>query len=73
MCVCIKFFDFFFVIYKWVQILDKPISKKNRNIILDKAKEDYENNKNRLSKQARDRYNSLPEEKKDKKREYRRN
>ena len=42
-------------------------------MILDKAKEDYENNKNRLSKQARDRYNSLPEEKKDKKREYRRN
>ena len=68
-----KIFWFFFVIYKWVEILDKPISKKNRNIILDKAKEDYENNKNRLSKQARDRYNSLPEEKKDKKREYRRN
>ena len=41
-------------------------------MILDKTKEDYENNKNRLSKQARDRYNSLPEEKKDKKREYRR-
>ena len=33
-------------------------------MILDKAKEDYENNKNRLSKQARNRYNSLPEEKK---------
>ena len=38
-----------------------------------KTKEYYENNKDRLSKQARDRYNSLPEEKKDKKREYRRN
>ena len=42
-------------------------------MILDKAKENYENNKNRLSKQAIDRYNSSPEEKKDKKREYRRN
>ena len=47
--------------------------QKIRNMILDKAKEDYENNKDRSSKQARDRYNSLPEEKKDKKREYRRN
>ena len=47
--------------------------QKNRNMILDKPKEDYENNKDRLSKQARDRYNSLPEEKKDEKREYRRN
>ena len=36
--------------------------QKTRNMILDKAKEDYENNKDRLSKQARDRYNSLPEE-----------
>ena len=47
--------------------------QKNRNMVLNKAKENYENNKNRLSKQAIDRYNSLPEEKKDKKREYRRN
>ena len=29
-----------------------------------KTKEYYENNKDRLSKQARDRYNSLPEQKK---------
>ena len=29
--------------------------QKNRNMILDKAKDDYENNKDRLSKQARDR------------------
>ena len=42
-------------------------------MILDKAKEYYENNKDRLSKQARDIYNILPEEKKYKKREYRRN
>ena len=34
----------------------------NGNLILSKAKEYYENNKDRLSNQARDIYNNLPEE-----------
>ena len=46
---------------------------KNRDLILSKAKEYYENNKDRLSKQAKNKYNDLPEEEKNKKREYRRN
>ena len=46
--------------------------KKNRYIILNKAKDCYKNNKDRLSKQTRDKQNNLPEEK-DRKREYRRN
>ena len=61
----IKFFDFFCIYINEYKYSTSLLSKK--------AKEDYENNKDRLSKQARDRYNSLPEEKKDKKREYRRN
>ena len=41
--------------------------QKNRYVILSKAKDYYENNKNKLSKQARDNYNDLPKEEKNKK------
>ena len=41
--------------------------------MLSKANEYYKNNKDRLSKQAREKYDGLSEEEKDKKREYRRN
>ena len=37
--------------------------QKNRYVILSKAK-DYYDNKNKLSKQARDNYNDLPKEEK---------
>ena len=47
--------------------------QKNRDLVLCKAKQYNKNNKDKLSKQARDEYNNLPEEEKDKKREYRRN
>ena len=40
--------------------------QKNRYVILSKAKDYYENNKNKLSKQARDNYNDLPKEEKNK-------
>ena len=47
--------------------------QRNRNIALNKAKEYYENNNERLKKQARDKYRNLSEEDKNKKREYGKN
>ena len=45
----------------------------NRNLILNRAKDNYENDKERLIGQARDKYRDLSEEEKNKKREYRKN
>ena len=42
-------------------------------MILNRAKDYYENNKERLRVQARDKYRNLSEEEKNKKREYRKN
>ena len=47
--------------------------KRNKELVVSKAKEYYKSNKERLSKQEREKYNNLPEEEKVKKREYRRN
>ena len=41
--------------------------QKNRDVILNKAKDYYENDKERLGKQARDKYRNLSEEEKNKK------
>ena len=41
--------------------------QKNKNLVLSKAKKYYENNKDRLSKQAREKYAGLSKEEKDKK------
>ena len=46
---------------------------KNRDVILNRANGYYENNKQRLRVQARDRYRNLSEEGKNKKREYEKN
>ena len=45
---------------------DLTYYQKNRDVILNKAKDYYKNNKDRLRKQARDKYRNLPEEKKNK-------
>ena len=47
--------------------------KKNRGVILNRAKDYYENDKERLREQARDKYRNLSEEEKIKKREYGKN
>ena len=47
--------------------------QKNWDVILNRAKYYYENNKERLRMQARDKYRNLPEEEKNKKRVYRKN
>ena len=44
--------------------------QKNRDVILNRAKDYYENDKERLREQARDKYRTLSEEEKNKKREY---
>ena len=50
------------------------IIKKNRDVILDRAKKYYENNKKILKDKARDKYRELSEEgKQNMKREYGRN
>ena len=47
--------------------------QRNRGIILNRAKDYYENDKERLRVQARDKYRNLSEEDKKKKREYGKN
>ena len=47
--------------------------QRNRNVILNRAKDYYENDKERLRRQARDECRNLSEEEKNKKREYRKN
>ena len=54
-------------------ISDLIYYQKNRDLVLSKKKDHYENNKKRLREQARDRYKSLSEEEKSKKSEYRKN
>ena len=44
--------------------------RRNREVILNKAKDYYENDKKRLREQARDKYRNLSEEEKNKKGEY---
>ena len=49
---------------------DLTYYQRNRDVILNRAKEYYENDKERLREQARDKYRNLSEEEKNKKREY---
>ena len=67
----VKFFAIYKTIYKkWIIQL---IIQKNREIILNRAKDYYENNKKRLREQAKNKYKNLSEEDKKKKREYEKN
>ena len=52
---------------------DLTYYKRNREVILNRAKDYYENDKKRLRKQARDKYRNLSEEEKNKKRDYGKN
>ena len=52
---------------------DLTYHKKPRDIILNKAKDYYENDKKRLRRQTRDKYRNLSKEEKNKKREYGKN
>ena len=50
------------------EYVDLTYYQRNRDVILNRAKDYYENNKERLRGQARDKYRNLSEEKKKKKR-----
>ena len=51
------------------QYIDLTYYQKNWDVILNRAKDYYENDKERLREQARDKYRNLSEEEKNKKRE----
>ena len=50
--------------YNSIQSADLTYYQRNRDVILNKAKDYYENDKKRLREQARDKYRNLSEEKK---------
>ena len=52
---------------------EKTYYQRNRDVILNRAKDYYENDKERLREQARGKYRNLCEEGKNKKREYGKN
>ena len=65
-----KFFIIFFLVFiKISEISDLTYSQKNQTVILNKGKDYYKNNKERLKEQAREKYRSLSEEEKNKRRE----
>ena len=49
---------------------DSTNYQRNRDLKINRGKYYYENNKERLREQAKDKYRNLPEEEKTKKREY---
>ena len=54
---------------EWMQLGWFELWSKNRDVILIRAKDYFENDKERLRRQARDKYRNLFEEEKNKKRE----
>ena len=58
---------------EWMQFGWKNLLSKNRYVILNRAKDYYENDKERLKKQVRDKYRNLSEKEKNKNREYGKN
>ena len=61
----------FFSLY--IKMNNRTYYQRNREIILNRAKDCYENDKERLREQARDKYRNLSEEDKKKKRKYGKN
>ena len=59
--------------YNSIEYADLTYYQRNRDVILNRAKYYYENDKERLREQARDKYRNLSEEEKNKKREYGKN
>ena len=56
-----------------VESADLTYYQRNRDVILNREKDYYENDKYRLRGQARDKHRNLSKEEENKKREYRRN
>ena len=53
--------------------VEETYYQRNRDLVLNIAKDQYKNDKKRLREKARDKYRNLSEEEKSKKREYRKN
>ena len=53
--------------------IDLTYNQRNRDVVLNKAKDYYKNNKERLREKARNKHRNLSEEDKNKKREYGKN
>ena len=58
------FYNFFYYIQKVSECTDLAYYQRNRDVILNRAKDYYQNDKERLREQARDKHRNLPEEKK---------
>ena len=67
------FYKFFLLYIKMSESAYLTYYQRNRDVILNRAKDYYENDKERLREHARYKYWKLSEEKNNKKREYRRN
>ena len=67
-------YKFFLLYIKMSEYAYLTYYQKNRDVILNRAKDYYENDKERLRVQARDKYRNLSEEEEEnKKREYSKN
>ena len=58
----------FFLLYIKNECADFTYYQRNQGVILNRAKDSYENDKERLREQARDKYKNLSEEEKKKER-----
>ena len=67
------FYNFFLLYVKIGESAYLTCYQRNRDVLLNRAKDYYENDKKRLREQARDKYRNLSEEEKNKKREYGKN
>ena len=56
------FYNFFLLNIKMSESTDLTYYQKNRDVILNRAKDYYKNNRERLKEQARDKYRNLSEE-----------
>ena len=52
------------------EYVDLTYYQRNRDMIMNRGKDNYENDKERLREQARDKYRNLSEEDKNKRRKY---
>ena len=64
---------FLYIFFNYIKLDNTTYYQRNREIMLNRAKDYYENNKERLREPARNKYRNLSEEDKEKKREYGKN
>ena len=70
---CIQKLFLFYKIFLLYKMSSTTYYQRNRDVMLNRAKEYYKNNKKRLREQARDNYGNMSEKKKQKIKEYQKN